>query len=79
MVSQLFVDEININGIDFRRYHAVEVETKIKVIMGIVGVLAAGFIGFRLLKAQSPDIEETQICSQGSQARGQTNHDVSVC
>ena len=38
-----------------------KVETKIKVIMGIVGVLAAGFIGFRLLKAQSPDIEETKF------------------
>ena len=36
-------------------------KTKIKVIISIVGVLAAGFVGFQMLKGKSPDIEETQL------------------
>ena len=37
-----------------------EVGTKVKVIIGILGVLAVGFIGFQVLKLQSPDVDRTQ-------------------
>ena len=32
----------------------------IKIIIGIVGMLVVGFIGFQVLKVQSPDIEKPQ-------------------
>lgn len=32
----------------------------VKIIIGILGVLAAGFIGLQVLKSQSPDVESTQ-------------------
>lgn len=32
----------------------------IKIIIGIVGILVVGFIGFQVLKVQSPDIEKPQ-------------------
>lgn len=34
---------------------------KIKIIIGIIFVLTIGFIGFQVLKIQSPDIEEAQL------------------
>ena len=34
--------------------------TKVKVIIGIVSIVAVGFIGFQVSKFQSPDIERTQ-------------------
>ena len=37
------------------------VTTNIKVVISIVIILAIGFIGFQVLKVQSPDIEETQL------------------
>ena len=37
-----------------------KVEANTKIIIGIVGVLAVGFIGFQVLKVQSPDIAEPQ-------------------
>ena len=37
-----------------------KVEKRVKIIIGIVGILAAGLIGFRMLKVESPDVEETQ-------------------
>ena len=38
-----------------------KVKTNIKMIISIVGVLAAGFIGFQMLKTQSSDMEEVQL------------------
>ena len=38
-----------------------KVKTNIKMIISIVGVLAAGFIGFQMLKIQSSDMEEAQL------------------
>ena len=35
--------------------------TNIRIIITIIGSLAAGFIGFQMLKGKSPDIEETQL------------------
>ena len=32
----------------------------IKIIIGIVGILVVGFIGFQVLKVQSPDVEKPQ-------------------
>lgn len=40
---------------------AVRVKTNIKMIISIVGVFAAGFIGFQMLKTQSSDMEEAQL------------------
>ena len=37
-----------------------KVGTKVKVIIGIVSIVALGFIGFHVLKLQSPDVERTQ-------------------
>ena len=37
------------------------VTTNIKVVISIIIILAIGFIGFQVLKVQSPDIEETQL------------------
>ena len=37
------------------------VKTNLKIIIGIAGVLAVGFIGFQVLKTQSPDIEEARL------------------
>ena len=34
---------------------------KVKIIISIIVIFALGFIGFRVLKLQSPDIEETQL------------------
>jgi len=31
-----------------------------KVIIGIVGILVVGFIGFQMLKVQSPEVEKPQ-------------------
>ena len=36
-------------------------KTNVKVIIGIVVVFAAGFVGFQVLKLQSPDIEEAEL------------------
>lgn len=52
---------ININRVDFGRYHCVKVRTNVKIIIGVVVMLAAGFFGFQVLKLQSPDIEETKL------------------
>lgn len=38
-----------------------KVKTNIKMIIGIVGALAAGFIGFQMLKTQSSDMKEAQL------------------
>ena len=38
-----------------------KMKTNVKVIIGIVVVFAAGFVGFQALKFQSPDIEETEL------------------
>ncbi len=35
-------------------------KNKVKIIIGILGVLAVGFIGFQVLKLQSSDVERTQ-------------------
>ena len=35
-----------------------KIRTNIKIIIGIVGILAAGFIGFQVLKVQSPEVEQ---------------------
>ena len=37
------------------------VKMNLKITIGIVGVLAVGFIGFQVLKTQSPDIEEARL------------------
>ncbi len=37
-----------------------KVATNTKIIIGIVGILVVGFIGFQVLKVQSPDVEEPQ-------------------
>ena len=38
-----------------------KVKTSVKVIIGIVVVFAVGFLGFQVLKFQSPDIEEREL------------------
>ena len=38
-----------------------KVRTHLKITISIVGVLAVGFIGFQVLRGQSPDIEEAQL------------------
>ena len=38
-----------------------KVKTNIKMIIGIVGTLAAGFIGFQMLKTELSDMEEAQL------------------
>lgn len=38
-----------------------KVEAKVKIIIGIVVILAAGFVGFQVLEVQSPDLEEAQL------------------
>ncbi len=48
------------NRIDFRRYYTNERENKGKIIIGILGVLAVGFIGFQVLKRQFPDVEKAE-------------------
>ena len=36
-------------------------KTNVKIIIGIVVILATGFVGFQVLKSQSPDIEEAEL------------------
>ena len=38
-----------------------KIKTNVKIIMGIVVILAAGFVGFQVLKFQSPDMAETEL------------------
>lgn len=39
----------------------VKMKTNVIIIMGILVILGAGFVGFQVLKLQSPDIEEAEV------------------
>ena len=47
-----------------------EVKTHIKIIVGIVVILAVGFVGFQVLRVPSPDIEKAELVVKVVESEG---------
>ena len=47
-----------------------EMKTHIKIIVGIVVILAVGFVGFQVLRVPSPDIEKAELVVKVVESEG---------